>query len=777
MTVINTNISALIAHQTLARNDRDMSQAMTRLSTGLRINSAGDDAAGLAIATRMTAQMQGLDQAVRNANDAVSMIQTADGASIELGNIIQRMRVLAVQAISDTYTETDRKALNAEFAGLQEQLEIIATQTEWNGSPLMTGDIGKDGTSTFHIGANAEQSMEITFGDWTSAGRGVYRNGASTPNNIGPTDLLETPTQREVKPVSAVYTSAMTNNDALASLGNMVLSDGTNTMTVDARSVTDRASLVAKIQATPGYSDMLFTVSDNGGSNVFGSPAVYTTSMTDQEVAGFGEEFKITDGSGNTITISATDMKNTNTVAALVTKIQAASGFGNLDLLVSKSDDTANGGSTGLRLTMKNVGAPGQDPLVAHNEVDRNVIVTTPFANAAPEGLSLKYKEAGAVASPPTVTLNQMNGSGAVVGDFVVDITELEIEHAGDLPGSKAFTVSDGVTTLRIDDVSNLVYPGADGDTAGNVAKLAKAIQALPDYDNLTFTVAMSGTNVDQMAFTYKTPGFVQTSARPTVEFGRVAPQTAQFKFAPVTGKAENLIVGDGVTTVTVASTATTSVAAMATAIQGGTGYANLKYTVAAVGSDLVFTAKYAGVPGNASDINAGAPNAIVTFTQSVSTNPTRVDVRAGTTEINQNYPRTVSVGTSAGSDGAPTPTLTVQGVNGRPEVASTPFTPSIDILTSGNAKSALDNLLQALDGINMQRATYGAAINRLEHTMDNLMQMSSNAAATRGRIQDADYAKESTELARTQIVQQASTAMLTQANASAQSVLALLKS
>jgi flagellin len=102
MTVINTNISALIAHQTLARNDRDMSQAMTRLSTGLRINSAGDDAAGLAIATRMTAQMQGLDQAVRNANDAVSMIQTADGASIELGNIIQRMRVLAVQAISDT---------------------------------------------------------------------------------------------------------------------------------------------------------------------------------------------------------------------------------------------------------------------------------------------------------------------------------------------------------------------------------------------------------------------------------------------------------------------------------------------------------------------------------------------------------------------------------------------------------------------------------------------------------------------------------------------------
>ena len=208
----------------------------------------------------------------------------------------------------------------------------------------------------------------------------------------------------------------------------------------------------------------------------------------------------------------------------------------------------------------------------------------------------------------------------------------------------------------------------------------------------------------------------------------------------------------------------------IANAITGHASYDSLNYTVRTSGSGasakIVFDAKAVGPKTSAQQ---------PTFTQATSTNPTVSEVRGGVNAVSENAVRTV-VTTTAGVDDDPTPELTRQGVTGRAAVASTPFTPSIDILTSNGAKAALDNLLTALDGINMQRASYGAAINRLEHTMDNLMQMSSNAAATRGRIQDADYAKESTELARTQIVQQASTAMLTQANQSAQSVLALLK-
>jgi flagellin len=208
----------------------------------------------------------------------------------------------------------------------------------------------------------------------------------------------------------------------------------------------------------------------------------------------------------------------------------------------------------------------------------------------------------------------------------------------------------------------------------------------------------------------------------------------------------------------------------IANAITGHSSYDSLNYTVRTSGSGasakLVFDAKAVGPKTTAQQ---------PMLSQATSANPTVSEVRGGVNAVSENAVRTV-VTTTAGVDDDPTPELTRQGVTGRAAVASTPFTPSIDILTSDGAKAALDNLLTALDGINMQRASYGAAINRLEHTMDNLMQMSSNAAATRGRIQDADYAKESTELARTQIVQQASTAMLTQANQSAQSVLALLK-
>ena len=773
MTVINTNISALIAHQTLARNDRDMSQAMTRLSTGMRINSAGDDAAGLAIATRMTAQMQGLDQAVRNANDAVSMIQTADGASIELGNIIQRMRVLAVQAISDTYTATDRQALNAEFSGLQEQLEIIATQTQWNGAPLMTGEIGNNGTSTFHIGANAEQSMEITFGDWTAAGRGVYRNGGSTPNNIGPTDLLETPTALAIKAVSAVYTSPISDSEALGSVGNMTLSDGTNTLTVDAQSITDRSALVAKIQSTPGYSDLLFTISDNGGAAINGTAATYTTKLTDTATQAIASDLVLTDPSGNTLTVEAADITSLTTTDALISRIQSDPEYGAMDFtIVAHDGPDANSTTDGIMFSMKKVGATANDPTMKISGVEQNVELATPFVSPAKAGLSIIYKEAGAVATPPTVTMNGMDRSTSQNAVYTVAVPELDIENAGSLQASKAFIISDGTSTVSVADVSNISYPGYDGTLSPNTADLVAAVQAQPGYENLMFSVAMHPSNVNEMQFTYKAAGAVAFT--PTASFGEVTAVAAQYELTPVLAVDEALTVGDGTTTLTIAAPGAGSewanASQIANAITGHASYDSLNYTVRTSGSGasakVVFDAKTVGPKTSAQQ---------PTFTQATSTDPTVSEVRGGVNAVAENAVRTV-VTTTAGVDDDPTPELTRQGVTGRDAVASTPFTPSIDILTSDAAKAALDNLLTALDGINMQRASYGAAINRLEHTMDNLMQMSSNAAATRGRIQDADYAKESTELARTQIVQQASTAMLTQANQSAQSVLALLK-
>jgi flagellin len=166
MSVINTNIAATITSNALAKNERAMGQAMERLSTGARINSAADDAAGLAISSKMTSQIRGLDQAVRNANDAVSMIQTADGAAIEITNMLQRMRELSVQAGNGTNTTTDISALNTEFVALRDQIGAIVTNTQWNGSPILNGTGGTAGSFTFQVGANASQILTVAFGDF-----------------------------------------------------------------------------------------------------------------------------------------------------------------------------------------------------------------------------------------------------------------------------------------------------------------------------------------------------------------------------------------------------------------------------------------------------------------------------------------------------------------------------------------------------------------------------------------------------------------------------------
>ena len=136
MTVINTNVSAL-ASNAINRNDRAMTTSMERLSTGLRINSASDDAAGLAIAARMRSQVDGLEQASRNANDGISMIQVAEGAVSEISNILGRMKELAVQSASGTYSATDRTALNLEFQQLITEVDRIAKNTTWNGMTIL----------------------------------------------------------------------------------------------------------------------------------------------------------------------------------------------------------------------------------------------------------------------------------------------------------------------------------------------------------------------------------------------------------------------------------------------------------------------------------------------------------------------------------------------------------------------------------------------------------------------------------------------------------------
>ena len=160
MTVINTNVAASITANALTKNERAMSQAMERLSTGQRINSASDDAAGLAISSRMTSQVNGLNMAVRNTNDGISMLQTADGAMVEMESMLQRMREITVQASSGTYSSTDLTALDVEFEALKAGIEDVASDTQWNGVSMLSSDAG---AKAFLVGANASQTVSFTF--------------------------------------------------------------------------------------------------------------------------------------------------------------------------------------------------------------------------------------------------------------------------------------------------------------------------------------------------------------------------------------------------------------------------------------------------------------------------------------------------------------------------------------------------------------------------------------------------------------------------------------
>ena len=173
MSVVNTNVSASVAQAALARNERALGAAMEKLSTGKKINSAADNAAGLAISTQMTSQIRGLGVAVSNANDAISMVNTADGALGEVTAMLQRMRELAVQAGTGTTAATDRTYLQSEFTALRTEIDRIADNTQWNGRNILDGSAGAStGKSTvaFGIGQDgtAAQTLSTSFGNFNN---------------------------------------------------------------------------------------------------------------------------------------------------------------------------------------------------------------------------------------------------------------------------------------------------------------------------------------------------------------------------------------------------------------------------------------------------------------------------------------------------------------------------------------------------------------------------------------------------------------------------------
>ena len=184
MAVVNTNIGSSLAQAALMKNERSLSTAMEQLSTGKRINAAGDDASGLAISARMTSQIRGLETSIRNANDAISMVDTAEGALDEITEMLQRIRELAVQSGTGTTHADDRTYMDAEFNALRDEIDRIASNTEWNGNTVIDGTRGSAGTVTYQVGVDGGNTLSVDFGDMTaSSGSMASLNGSAVGLN------------------------------------------------------------------------------------------------------------------------------------------------------------------------------------------------------------------------------------------------------------------------------------------------------------------------------------------------------------------------------------------------------------------------------------------------------------------------------------------------------------------------------------------------------------------------------------------------------------------
>lgn len=294
--IINTNIASLNAQRNLNASQRDADTTLQRLSSGLRINSAKDDAAGLAIAERFTSQVRGLNQAVRNANDGVSLAQVAEGALGESGNIVQRMRELAVQAANATNSASDRKALQAEVNQLKQELERIATTTEFNGLKLLDGTFQ---AQKFQAGANENQTISVSItgtriDSLANNTLGTTASGTGTGSIAVSTASGTAPAENNLDPQNLTISSS--------------LDEQTVAITASGATAESIAAEVNKKAETTGVSASARTSVDFGPLSASG-----TVTM------------KLSTGDGNEATVSA-QISDTTDIEALAREINASSG-------------------------------------------------------------------------------------------------------------------------------------------------------------------------------------------------------------------------------------------------------------------------------------------------------------------------------------------------------------------------------------------------------------------------------------------------------------------
>ncbi len=684
--IINTNIASINAQRNLDRSQTANQTALSRLSSGLRINSAKDDAAGLAISTRFTSQVKGLGVAIRNAGDGVSLSQTAEGALGAMSSNLLRIRELALQSANATNSSIDREALNEEVKQLKEEIKRVSEQTNFNGTKLLDGTFTN---VTFQIGANDGES--VSFG---ISGATVDQLGAAQKDGI----------TSDASPNALVAGDLIINGIAI----------GASTGVDDAFSSTNQnQSAIAKVAAINKKSDLTGITAEINGTYVGGSTGYDISAATNAIIT------------VNNVTIS---IASNSSLSAQV----------NLTNIVAAFNEKT--GQTGVKAVFD--GNPNTGiQLVA--EDGRNVVLQTTGINASVYGLP-DATAAAATTYVGTFTLLSRDGSAINIDTTTGNISNAGLS-VGTYSGNNSGAVSSAVSANPLaagDLVINGVPVGptqANFDTASNTGNDASAIAKAVAINKISEKTGVTAT-VNKTILTATT--IVTASA----ESGSFTINGVQINIAYSSN--------DSVADVQ---------RAVVTAVNNKAGQSGVKAEafgntfrlIAEDGRNISVGTTYTGNIG-------GDELGLVTVASSTALVRSTITLQsAGQIELGTLTGNIDETGFDVGKYGSNSTGQLIK---------------DLDISTVDGALAALSAIDNALNTINFQRANLGAIQNRFESTISTQAITAENLSAANSRIKDADFAAETAELSRTQVLQSAGLSILSQANGQPQQVLQLLQ-
>jgi len=728
MPSVNTNSAAMFALNKMNATERDMTTAMERLSSGKRINHAGDDAAGAAIADRMTAQIKGLEQSIRNAGDVISMAQVTEGALDESSSIIQRIRELAIQSASDVMNAEERSYLDAEVIQMLAELDRVTRDTTFNEIAVLDGSFAD---RRFQIGTHEREFASLSISSMRLDALGAFKatsDGTDT-SGVNSNLALNAYAVAETSETNLVQAEAFTIHGILGS-----------------SSVTTAAGSTVRDIAT----------SVNSVFNATGVSAISSTQLK-LEAKSLDDAYN-----GQTSLSFSIQGKNTTaiTIAANITLDETSS-----NSVLSNLRDSINNYTTSTGVT-------------ATLSTDKSSIIM--IQN---EGYDIKLG-----------TVNFDSDTSTTGSRRTLMVTSLDNDEA--VAGNAVLLGDTSATTLDVDGI----YTGTPGGAiviggTGGTAFASSGLGSVTDVDALVTTQALDSFGAANLTLVSATQTI---NSQLTITGDAAFASTFTVTGTDVDGNALSEVITGGGTASTVTSTnifKTVSQIAVSASVTADITVGKVNtivnqsalVTITSSASDesgKTFTVVGKDMSGNSLTEIITGPGANLTVTgRQIFRSIETITTSAATTGA-------VTIGVKAADSVIITGQLelsssnsfTVIGEDGKGLFELSPGAATLDSLSGVNVKTrkssinALRVLDRSLDRIHKERAKLGALMSRMEKAIDNLSNVSLNTSASRGRIEDADFAKESARLTKAQILQQSAMAMIAQAGKAQQNVLNLLQ-